>query len=1024
MWLWRSGAGIWAAGLLVFAIGSNLLPPGTLGCRLWANFWWTTAALAAALACLSAARRQQGNYRRAWVLFALGCGAWFGGMLVWSYLELARGAVTPFPATSDIGFLALAPLFAFGLFFYRSDRPTVALTLKDISEFTIISSALVIGSLLVLYQPLMALDVSPAYRTVALAYPVLYLGTLLYALLVLLSHDWRHGHMAILLLVLALALHAFTDTLYAYSLLVRSYQPGNYLDFLWLLAFAATFAAAQAERGAAAPEPAQATGRDQRIRRIEAFLPLALLITIGTIVMSRLDQIPREALYLATPFVILLVLALALREWAGRAVSQQLAQAAQQSAQQVRLLLESTAEAIYGIDTRGHCIFVNASFLGMLGYTQASEVLGRNMHELIHHTRPDGSAYPETECPVCRALREQRAGHRLRETFWRRDGSGFLAEVSVRPMHDDGQVSGAVVSFLDVTERQRDEAERLKLSSALMQTADAVMITDRHGVIEYVNPAFESMTGYSSAEVLGQRPSLIRSGRQGQNFYERMWTTILDGQVFSDIFINRRKDGSLFYESKTITPLQEADGHITHFISTGKDITEQIQAQERLQHMAHHDTLTGLSNRVLFLERATQSLARARWHRRLVAMLFMDLDRFKHINDGLGHEVGDKLLMQVSARLRDAVRDGDTVARFGGDEFVVLLDDIASEHDVAQLAQKFLEVLAPPFVIEGHELHISASIGVSLFPNDGEDSRTLLKHADVAMYRAKQSGKNAYRFYSMDMSTRAFERLTLEHSLRHALGRGEFLLHYQPQVDLASGSITGVEALLRWQHRDLGLVPPADFIPLLEETGLIVPVGEWVLATACAQARHWREAGHPRLRMAVNVSAFQLESVEFFQAVRRIMDSCGMSGAGLELEMTESALMRNAEVAGQVLDSLEGLGVRIAVDDFGTGYSSLGHLRRFHIDTLKIDRSFIRDISSDPDDAALAAAIIALANSLGLEVVAEGVETPAQLAFLRAQGCGAAQGYLFSRPAADADITRLLDGNGNYRAILAAAPTP
>ena len=565
------------------------------------------------------------------------------------------------------------------------------------------------------------------------------------------------------------------------------------------------------------------------------------------------------------------------------------------------------------------------------------------------------------------------------------------------------------VIFTDITKRKLAEAEMLKLSSALEQTADSVIITDRNGVIEYVNPGFEKTTGYSRDEALGQTPRLVKSGKQGAGFYKKLWNTILAGDVFSEVFVNRRKDGGLYYEEKTISPLKGPAGQVTHFVATGKDVTERMQTQERLQHMAQHDALTELPNRALFLDRLKQALARARWHKRLVAVLFVDMDRFKTINDTLGHEIGDKLLQALAERFSVSVREGDTVARFGGDEFVVLLDDVASEKDIGALAQKVIEMLAPPFEIGGQSLYITASIGVSLYPNDGEDSTTLLKNADIAMYRAKDLGKNTYQFYSADMSARAFERLTLESSLRHAIERNEFRLYYQPQIDSASGAILGVEALLRWQHPDFGLVAPAEFIPLLEETGLIVPVGDWVFRTACEQLCAWHAAGWPTLRMAVNLSPRQFQAAGLAIMVERGLATVGCDPGLIELEITENVLLRHAAATLDALDALRTLGVRLAIDDFGTGYSSLSYLRRYAIDTLKIDRSFVHDVPGDPDDSAIASAIIVMAQSLKLDVIAEGVETEAQRDFLRERGCHLMQGYLFSRPLPAEEIPRLLE---------------
>jgi diguanylate cyclase (GGDEF)-like protein/PAS domain S-box-containing protein len=614
--------------------------------------------------------------------------------------------------------------------------------------------------------------------------------------------------------------------------------------------------------------------------------------------------------------------------------------------------------------------FVNRAYTG--------SVKNKNPYNIVHRLRmKDGRVkHVQERC----------------ETFY--DPAG-------RPLRSVGTVQ-------DITERMQTEAEMQKLSRALEQTADAVTITDRNGVIEYINPAFEVTTGYRKDEALGRKPSLLKSGKQGPDFYKKLWTTILAGKAFSEVFVNRRKDGSLYYEEKTITPLRDAQGNITHFVATGKDISERVQAQERLQFMAQHDVLTELPNRALFLDRLKQALARARMHRRLVAVLFLDLDRFKDINDTLGHQIGDLLLQEIANRFIKAIRDGDTVARLSGDEFAFLLEDVPTDKDIAFIAEKILESLKPVFLIDGHDLFVSASIGVSLYPNDGEETGTLLRNADVAMYRAKDMGKNNYQFYSADMSVKAFERLSLESSLRRALEREEFLLYYQPQVDVQSGKILGVEALLRWQHPDLGLVMPNDFIALLEENGLIVPVGEWVLRKACAQVRDWHKAGWDHLSVAVNLSARQFNAPGLVEMVERTTSELGFNRERLELEITESVIMRHAQVTIDALETLSRMGVQLAVDDFGTGYSSLSYLRRFPIDTLKIDSSFIRDIPHDLDDSAITTAIIVMAQSLKLKVIAEGVETEEQLRYLREHGCHAMQGYLFSKPLPAEEMTALL----------------
>ena len=597
------------------------------------------------------------------------------------------------------------------------------------------------------------------------------------------------------------------------------------------------------------------------------------------------------------------------------------------SEQRYRALMQEAADGIFIADSDGHYVNVNPRGCAMVGYRE-DELLRMNMKDLI----PPGD--PPPQLALLRTVRSIMLERRLRH----QDGHLIDVEISAS-MLEDGRLQSIV---RDITQRKRAEEEMQKLSSAVEQTADSVLITDANGVIEYVNPAFEHNTGYTLVEAAGQTPRLVKSGQHDQAFYQKLWGTILAGDVFRAVITNRRKDGTLYFEEKPLPPIRDANRRITHFVSTGKDITERMQAQQQLQYLAYHDVLTSLPNRTLFLDRLEHALQRAPRTPRSTAVLFLDVDRFKVINDTLGHDVGDRLLRALAERLKSCVREADTVARLSGDEFAILLEDLHSTDDVVRVARKILQAFASPLDLGERELFITTSIGISVYPEDGNNANDLLKSSDTAMYRAKEAGRNTYQFYSADMSARAVERLALETGLRRALERRELVLHYQPLVDLRTRRVVAVEALLRWNQPQLGLVQPAEFIPLLEETGMIVPVGEWVITTVTEQLARWKTAGRD-LRISINLSARQFVTRGFADQVISLVEEGRLDPRRLELEITESILMQNAQETLDLLTRLDSLGCRLAIDDFGTGYSSLSYLKRFPIDILKIDRSFVRE---------------------------------------------------------------------------------
>ena len=549
------------------------------------------------------------------------------------------------------------------------------------------------------------------------------------------------------------------------------------------------------------------------------------------------------------------------------------------------------------------------------------------------------------------------------------------------------------------------------VSSALKTAANAIFISTADGKIEWANAALMKLSGYERQELIGQNPRIFSSDAHPPGFWQSFWEAVNSGQSWQHEVINRHKNGSLFPTRQTVTPIEDGHGKITHFISVQEDISQEKKNEEQLRHNATHDLLTGLPNRLLMQEHLQHAINTAHRGQALVAVLFIDLDHFKIVNDSLGHLAGDTLLTEVTARLSACLRAGDTLARLGGDEFVVLLPDISSPLHAAVVANKMIDSLRPAIMLGEHELTTGASIGISLYPLDGKDGDTLLKNADTAMYNAKESGRNGFRFYVPDMNAKVVRRMGLESDLRRALAQNEFELHYQPQAEISSGKIIGVEALLRWSHPQRGMISPAEFIPIAEETGLIVGIGDWVLTTACRQLKAWEEEGLPLLSMAVNVSVRQFQHETILFAVKKALIETGIDPAKLELEITESVMLAQADTNTQLLRRLHEMGMRLALDDFGTGFSSLGYLRRLPFHVLKIDRTFVSDIGLDADDTAIAVSIIGLAHNLGMKVIAEGVETPAQRAFLKKHKCDFEQGFLLSRPLPPQALADLLRSN-------------
>jgi len=547
-------------------------------------------------------------------------------------------------------------------------------------------------------------------------------------------------------------------------------------------------------------------------------------------------------------------------------------------------------------------------------------------------------------------------------------------------------------------QRQLASESLLHAKIAFDSAAEGIMICDDKTRITAVNKAFTAITGYDEDEAIGRTPKILQSGKNLPELYAAMWRSIEETGSWRGELWNQRKNGEIYPQWLTITSSRNKEGQITHYVGVFADISESRQSQERLNKLVNHDPLTGLPNRRLLNELLERGLKLCERENRQIALLFIDLDRFKTINDTLGHHAGDLVLTSVTRRLTESVRDCDTLARLSGDEFIVMMDNLRHPDDAAIVARKIIDALQSSFIISGKEIFIGASIGISLYPQDGLNPNDLIKASDIAMYQAKNEGRNDFRFYTSQLGETAHERLNLDTMLRHALERDELIVHYQPQISLDTGRIIGAEALVRWQHPELGLMSPGKFIPLAEETGLIIPIGEWVLRQATTDLLRLETAGYPLQWISVNVSAAQLHRSNFTDTVYGVLVETGCNPEQLELEITESAIMNSVEYVIEVCRKLKDMGVKLALDDFGTGYSSLSYLKRFPLDKLKLDQSFVRELPHNIEDNAISGAIIGLGHNLGLTVIAEGVEKSEQETFLRSKGCQEAQGFLYSRP--------------------------
>ncbi len=668
-------------------------------------------------------------------------------------------------------------------------------------------------------------------------------------------------------------------------------------------------------------------------------------------------------------------------------------------------VLESTNDGWWDWDLQSGEIYYSPRWWQMLGYApEELEPAPALWQQLIH---PDDRQRAEE---IFNGALRAGAGSYAVELRMRHKNGHYLPILTRYLIRSNaaGEPVQASGTNMDLSEHRQTE-QRLQQAAAVLETTrEGVVVTDTRNQITMVNHAFTEISGYSEAEVIGRSPAMLASGRHDAAFYREMWEALTGSGYWQGEIWNRRKSGEIYPELLSITAVRNEFEEVTHYVGVFADISKIKHTESQIEFLAHHDPLTRLPNRLLLLSQLEHDIRVAQLQNCRLALLMLDLDRFKDVNDSFGHGAGDELLQQVARRIHTRLRRTDTVARLGGDEFTVMLQNIEQPEDAAMIANGLIDVLARPWQLSnGAEVRIGASIGISIFPDHGTATDELLQHADAALYQAKSEGRGCFRYFSRSLTRAARERIELDARLHRALQQNELRVHFQPQVDIGSGRIIGAEALVRWQDPQQGLIPPLRFIPVAEATGLIGAIGEWVLRETCRQGQEWRAAGLPPLTLAVNLSPRQFLHGDIVATVSAILAETGFPAERLELELTESALMERQEELVALLNRLRAIGVRLAIDDFGTGYSSLAYLKRFPLDVLKIDKGFVDDIPHGQDDVAIASAIIAMGHSLGFQVLAEGVETDEQLAFLQSLGCDLYQGYLKSRPLPADEFARL-----------------
>jgi diguanylate cyclase (GGDEF)-like protein/PAS domain S-box-containing protein len=991
--------------LIVFLMGLLGIIVGTAGIGLssdpaWVKFFdnvhWTSGTVAAAiLAWLGLNSSDHPESRGAIRWFAVGFAGYALGQLVWGVQAVLD--YKQFPSPSDFFYLWLGPCLTIGLILEirrNLSKLDWFAALLDVLSLSIASLTLV----LVIYLPKQG-DLDLLSMAVLVSYPVSLLVPACIGLIMIPAMRLR-------------ILSGFTLFLVAIVITAWSWMQWNTLALSGLAIngawFNISFSLAILLAGLAVSVwQLTYTNLPRCERAYEAFLRMlpiiaVILASVAIIKAASMPQSQEMASALTYSGAVLVIILAFVRQSQQLKERDQLLAAQTEALKTGRLLqiiIESVPMRVFWKDRESRFLGCNSLFAQDAGYTQPAQLIGQSDFEMAW--KDQAGLYRADDRKV---MASGVAQLNYEEPQSSPDGHMRWLRTSKVPLSDtsSSEIIGVLGLYEDITERKRAE-EELRIAATTFQSQEAILITNSDATILRVNLAFEEITGYSAEEVIGKNPRILQSGRHDADFYQAMWSSLHDTGKWSGEVWDRRKSGEIYPKFITITAVYDDQQQVSNYVAVFTDISQRKQSEQEIHRLAFYDTLTQLPNRRLLMDRLQQAMASSLRSSEHGALLFLDLDHFKTINDTLGHAMGDQLLVEVTRRLKSTLREGDTVARLGGDEFVVVFEGLSHQQDEAatqaeQAAEKICHELSQPYKLNNHEHHTTASIGICLFQGHRENVEELLKHADVAMYQAKAAGRNTIRFHDPLTQAALVKRTAIAADLRHALSKQQFHLHYQIQMDTQRRPL-GAEVLLRWEHPTRGVIFPDQFIPMAEETGLIVPIGLWVLETACAQLRAWQHDPQMRdLTLAVNVSARQFRQPDFVAQVQRVLIECGAPSSKLKLELTESIVLENVEDTISKMQELKLLGVEFSMDDFGTGYSSLSYLKRLPLDQIKIDQTFVRDIATDPNDAAIVNTIIAMTQSLGLNVIAEGVETEAQREFLDRHGCHVFQGYLFGRP--------------------------